>query len=85
LQKAFCTADHKFSVQAARLCCKDVGTSTPDDKLTGDLSNVTEAKISDLRSDRAIAGKLSPENLQQRSFEPSQGNEMALRSRSGTR
>src|ERR1700730_12380421 len=37
------------------------GTSSPDDKLTGDLGNVTEAtQIGGRRSDRLIAAKLSP-------------------------
>src|SRR6516225_3868572 len=37
------------------------GTSSPDDKLTGDLGNVIEAtQIGDRRSDRLTAGKLSP-------------------------
>src|SRR5262245_26078058 len=37
------------------------GTSSPDDKLTGDLGNVIEStKIGGRRSDRLVAGKLSP-------------------------
>src|SRR6516225_9525469 len=40
------------------------GTSSPDDKLTGDLGNVIEAtQIGDRRSDRLMAGKLSPGNF----------------------
>jgi hypothetical protein len=40
------------------------GTSSPDDKLTGDLGNVIEAtQIGGRRSDRLMAGKLSPGNL----------------------
>jgi hypothetical protein len=37
------------------------GTSSPDDKLTGDLRNEIEAtQIGGFRSDRVIAGKLAP-------------------------
>jgi hypothetical protein len=37
------------------------GTSSPDDKLTGDLGNVIETtQIGGRRSDRLMAGKLSP-------------------------
>src|SRR5215468_8625634 len=40
------------------------GTSSPDDKLTGDLGNVIEAtKIGGRRSDRLMAEKLSPSNF----------------------
>ncbi|SRR6266704_2529580 len=40
------------------------GTSSPDDKLTGDLGNVIEAtQIGGRRSDRLMAGKLSPGNF----------------------
>ena len=40
------------------------GTSSPDDKLTGDLGNVIEAtQIGGRRSDRLTAGKLSPGNF----------------------
>jgi hypothetical protein len=40
------------------------GTSSPDDKLTGDLGNVIEStKIGGRRSDRLMAGKLSPSNF----------------------
>src|SRR5262249_23773550 len=40
------------------------GTSSPDDKLTGDLAEATEAtKIAGRRSDRPMAGKLSPRNF----------------------
>src|SRR5262245_22923336 len=40
------------------------GTSSPDDKLTGDLAKATEAtKIAGRRSDRLMAGKLSPRNF----------------------
>jgi hypothetical protein len=40
------------------------GTSSPDDKLTGDLRNVIEAtQIGGRRSDRLMAGKLSPGNF----------------------
>src|SRR5262245_61408159 len=50
------------------------GTSSPDDKLAGDLAKATEAtKIAGRRSDRLMAGKLSPRNfglLQQYRHEP---------------
>ena len=40
------------------------GTSSPDDKLTGDLGNVIEViEIGDSWSDGLIAGKLSPGNF----------------------
>jgi hypothetical protein len=40
------------------------GTSSPDNKLTGDPGNVIEAiEIGDLRWDSPIAGKLSSENF----------------------
>jgi hypothetical protein len=40
------------------------GTSSPDDKLTGDLGNVIETtQIGGRRSDRLTAGKLSPGNF----------------------
>ena len=40
------------------------GTSSPDDKLTGDLGNVIEStQIGGRRSDRLTAGKLSPGNF----------------------
>ena len=40
------------------------GTSSPDDKLTGDLGNVIEAtQIGGRQSDRLMAGKLSPSNF----------------------
>ena len=40
------------------------GTSSPDDKLAGDLAKATEAtKIAGRRSDRLMAGKLSPRNF----------------------
>src|SRR6266478_1703569 len=40
------------------------GTSSPDDKLTGDLGNVIEStQIGGRRSDRLMAGKLSPSNF----------------------
>ena len=40
------------------------GTSSPDDKLTGDLTNVIEAiSIDDRGSDCLAAGKLAPGNL----------------------
>ena len=40
------------------------GTSSPDDKLTGDLGNVIEAtRISGRRSCRLMAGKSSPSNF----------------------
>ena len=40
------------------------GTSSPGRKLTGDLGNVIEViKIGDRRSDRLMAGKLSPGNF----------------------
>src|SRR5262245_37696435 len=40
------------------------GTSSPDDKLTGDLAKATEAtKIAGRRSDHLMAGKLSPRNF----------------------
>src|SRR6266536_280665 len=40
------------------------GTSSPDDKLTGDLGNVIETtQIGGSRSDRLTAGKLSPGNF----------------------
>jgi hypothetical protein len=39
-------------------------TSSPDDKLAGDLGNANEAtKIAGRRSDRFMAGKLSPGNF----------------------
>src|SRR5262249_47054416 len=40
------------------------GTSSPDDKLVSDLAKATEAiKIAARRSDRLMAGKLSPRNF----------------------
>ena len=40
------------------------GTSLREDKLTGDLRNVIEAtQIGGRRSDRLMAGKLSPRNF----------------------
>jgi hypothetical protein len=40
------------------------GTSSPDDELTGDLGNVIEAaQIGGRRSNRLMAGKLSPGNF----------------------
>src|SRR6266571_7877516 len=40
------------------------GTSSPNDKLTGDLGNVIETtQIGGRRSDRLTAGKLSPGNF----------------------
>jgi hypothetical protein len=40
------------------------GTSSPDDKLTGDLGSVIETtQIGGRRSDRLMAGKLSPGNF----------------------
>ena len=40
------------------------GTSSPDDKLTGDLANAIEAiSIDDRESDCLAAGKLAPGNL----------------------
>jgi hypothetical protein len=40
------------------------GTSSPDEKLTGDLGNVIEATRIDARwSDRLMAGKLPPGNF----------------------
>src|SRR5262244_798349 len=40
------------------------GTSSPDDKLTGDLGNVIETtQIGGRRSDRLTAGNLSPGNF----------------------
>src|SRR5262249_44497747 len=40
------------------------GTSSPDDKLVSDLAKATEAiKIAACRSDRLMAGKLSPRNF----------------------
>ena len=40
------------------------GTSSPDDKITGDLGNVIETtQIGGRRSDRLTAGKLSPGNF----------------------
>src|SRR5262249_36192483 len=40
------------------------GTSSPDDKLAGDLARATEAtKIAGRRSDRLLAGKLSPRHF----------------------
>src|SRR6516165_10598921 len=40
------------------------GTLSPDDKLAGDLGNVIEAtQIGGCRSDRLMAGKLSPANF----------------------
>src|SRR5436309_15039195 len=40
------------------------GTSSPADKLTGELGNVVEAaQIGVRRSDRLMAGKLSPSNF----------------------
>ena len=40
------------------------GTSSPDEKLTGDLGNVIEAtRIGARWSDRLMAGKLSPDNF----------------------
>jgi hypothetical protein len=42
------------------------GTSSHDDKLTGDLGNVIEAtQIGGRRSDHLMAGKLSPGKTQQ--------------------
>jgi hypothetical protein len=40
------------------------GTSSPDDKLTGDLGNVIETtQIGGRRSNRLTAGNLSPDNF----------------------
>jgi hypothetical protein len=40
------------------------GTSSPDDKLMGDLGNVIEVtQIGGRQSDRLMAGKLSPSNF----------------------
>jgi hypothetical protein len=40
------------------------GTSSPDDKLTGDLANAIEiTQIGGRQSDRVMAGKLSPGNF----------------------
>jgi hypothetical protein len=45
-------------------CVKMWGTSSPDDKLTGNLGNVIEAtRIGGRRSDRLMAGKLTPGNF----------------------
>jgi hypothetical protein len=64
LKKSFCTGDQKFSGPWTRVSCKDVGTSSPDDKLPGDLANVIEAiSIDDRGSDCLAAGKLAPGNL----------------------
>src|SRR5262249_43159147 len=53
------------------------GTSSPDDKLAGDVARATEAtKIAGRRSDRLLAGKLSPRNfglLQQNRHQPDEG------------
>ena len=64
LQKSFCIGDQKFSGPYTRLSCKDVGTSSPDDELTGDLGNVIDAtKIAGRRLVRLVAGNLSPGNF----------------------
>jgi hypothetical protein len=64
LQKSFCTDDQKFSGPLTRFSCKDVGTSSPDDKLASDLANAIEAvQIGDRRLDRVEAGKLPPANF----------------------
>src|SRR4029077_20207809 len=39
------------------------GTSSPEDKLTGDLGNVIDTSIGGRRSDFFTAGKLAPGNL----------------------
>jgi len=39
------------------------GTSSPDDKLTGDLGNVIEARSGGRRLVRVMVGKLSPGNF----------------------
>jgi hypothetical protein len=64
LQKSFCTGDQNSPGCRRDFRVKMWGTSSPDDKLTGDLGNVIEAtQIGGRRSDRLMAGKLSPGNF----------------------
>jgi hypothetical protein len=56
-------------VKNSALCARDFrvkmwGTASPDDKFTGDLGNAIETpQIDGRRSDRFLAGKLSPGNF----------------------
>ena len=62
--KVFLRRGSKILRAVTRLSCKDVGTSSPDEKIRGDLGNATEAtQIGGRPSDRLMAGKLSPGNF----------------------
>jgi hypothetical protein len=65
LQKSFCTRDQNFFWLYKRFSCKDVrGTSSPEDKLAGDLGNVIEAtSTGGRRSEFFTAEKLAPGNF----------------------
>ena len=43
LQKSFCTGGQNFRGLQARFSCKDLGTSSPRAKLTGNFANAAEA------------------------------------------
>jgi hypothetical protein len=59
--KVFCTRDQNFFWLYTRLSCKMWGTSSPEDKLAGDLGNVIEAtSTGGRRSDFFTAEKLAP-------------------------
>jgi hypothetical protein len=62
LRNALAVVGNESRSSAIESIAKDVGgTSSPDDKLTGDLPNEIETThIGGFRSDRVIAGKLAP-------------------------
>jgi hypothetical protein len=61
LQKSFCTGDQKFCGLQARLSCKDVRTSSPHVKLTGDFGNAIEViRIGDRFPFRVFAKNSGP-------------------------
>src|SRR5258708_7892207 len=92
LQPACCKSLFALVIKNSPGCRRDFrvkmwGTSSPDDKLTGDLGNVIETtQIGGRRSDRLTAGNLSPGNfgLLQHNLplatECSAAKEMAIRS-----
>jgi hypothetical protein len=64
LQKSFCTRDQISFGYTRDFRVKMWGTSSPEDKLAGDLGNVIEAISIDGRgSDCLTAGKLAPGNF----------------------
>jgi hypothetical protein len=64
LQKSFCTGVQKFCGLQARLPCRDVGTSSPHVKFTGDFGNAIEAiRIGDCFPFRVFARNSSPCNF----------------------